>query len=80
LLDLAIQANNVQVFLGEETARLAGCNVSLVAAGYRDEEGAPGGAVGIIGPQRMDYSLMVPLVGATAGAMSAALAKKRDPS
>jgi heat-inducible transcriptional repressor len=79
LLDLAILANNVQVFLGEET-RMAGCPVSLVAAGYRDEEGAPGGAVGIIGPQRMDYSFVVPLVGATAGAMSAALAKKRDPS
>jgi heat-inducible transcriptional repressor len=80
LLDLAMEANNVQVFLGEETARMAGANVSLVAAGYRDEEGAPGGAVGIIGPQRMDYSFVVPLVGATAGAMSAALAKKRDPS
>ena len=80
LLDLAIEANNVQVFLGEETARMAGCNVSLVAAGYRDEEGGPGGAVGIIGPQRMDYSFVVPLVGATAGAMSAALAKKRESS
>jgi heat-inducible transcriptional repressor len=77
LLDLAILANNVQVFLGEET-RMAGCRVSLVAAGYRDEEGGPGGAVGIIGPQRMDYSFVVPLVGATAGAMSAALAKKRE--
>lgn len=80
LLDLAIRADNVQVFLGEDTERMAGCNVSLVAAGYRDEEGGPGGAVGIIGPQRMDYTLMVPLVGATAGAMSAALAKKRDAS
>ena len=80
LLDLALQTNNVQVFLGEETAKMAGCNVSLVAAGYRDEEGGPGGAVGIIGPQRMDYSFVVPLVGATAGAMSAALAKKRESS
>jgi len=80
LLDRAIEADNVQVFLGEETARVAGCPVSLVAAGYRDEEGAPGGAVGIIGPQRMDYSFVVPLVGATAGAISAALAKKRDAS
>jgi hypothetical protein len=28
----------------------------------------------------MDYSFVVPLVGATAGAISAALAKKRDAS
>jgi transcriptional regulator of heat shock response len=55
-----------------------GCAVSLVAAGYRDEDGAPGGALGIIGPQRMDYPFVVPLVGATADAMSGALAKKRD--
>jgi len=80
LLDRAITADHVQVFLGEETSRMVGCPVSLVAARYRDEEGEPGGAVGIIGPQRMDYPFVVPLVGATADAMTAALAKKRDSS
>lgn len=78
LLDQAIVANRVNVFLGEETQRMVGCSVSLVAAGYRDEDGAPGGAVGIIGPQRMDYPFVVPLVGATAEAMTAALSKKRE--
>ena len=80
LLDRAIIADQVQVFLGEETSRMVGCPVSLVAARYRDEEGEPGGAVGIIGPQRMDYPFLVPLVGATADAMTAAFAKKRDAS
>ncbi len=78
LLDLAIAADHVQVFLGEETNRMVGCPVSLVAARYRGEEGEPGGALGIIGPQRMDYAFVVPLVGATADAMSAALARKRE--
>ncbi len=78
LLDQAILADRVNVFLGEETRQMVGYPVSLVAAGYRDEDGAPGGAVGIIGPQRMDYQFVVPLVGATAGAMTAALSKKRD--
>jgi heat-inducible transcriptional repressor len=78
LLDQAIIADRVNVFLGEETQRMVGCSVSLVAAGYRDEDGAPGGAVGIIGPQRMDYPFVVPLVGATADAMTAALSKKRE--
>jgi heat-inducible transcriptional repressor len=78
LLDQAILADRVNVFLGEETRRMVGCSVSLVAAGYRDEDGAPGGAVGIIGPERMDYPFVVPLVGATADAMTVALAKKRE--
>jgi heat-inducible transcriptional repressor len=80
LLDLAIEANRVNVFLGEETSKLVGCAVSVVAAGYRDEDGVPGGAVGIIGPHRMDYPFVVPLVGATADAMTAALARKHKPS
>jgi heat-inducible transcriptional repressor len=79
LLDQAIVADRVNVFLGEEMRRKVGCPVSLVVASYRDEDGAPGGAVGIIGPERMDYPFLVPLVGATAGAMTAALSKKRDP-
>lgn len=78
LLDQAIIADRVNVFLGEDTRRTVGYPVSLVAAGYRDEDGEPGGAVGIIGPQRMDYPFVVPLVGATAEAMTAALSKKRD--
>lgn len=80
LLDQAIFSDNVQVFLGEQMSQMVGCPVSLVAARYSDEEGEPGGAVGLIGPQRMDYPFVVPLVGATANAMSAALAKKREPS
>ncbi|MGC4093408.1 MAG: heat-inducible transcriptional repressor HrcA [Polyangiaceae bacterium] len=78
LLDQAINAERVNVFMGEDTRRMVGCAVSLVAAGYRDEDGTPGGALGIIGPQRMDYPFVVPLVAATADAMTSALAKKRD--
>jgi heat-inducible transcriptional repressor len=78
LLDLTLASENVRVFLGEETARMVGCPVSLVAARYHEERGEPGGAVGVIGPTRMDYPFVVPLVGATADAMSAALSRIRD--
>jgi len=78
LLDQAMNADRVNVFLGEDTRRMVGCAVSLVAVGYRDEDGTPGGALGIIGPQRMDYPFLVPLVGATGDAMTVALSKKRD--
>jgi heat-inducible transcriptional repressor len=80
LLDRTVDANNVQVFLGEEMRRAVGYPVSVVAAPYHGEDGRPGGAVGVIGPTRMDYPVVVPLVGATADAMSAALARSRDGS
>lgn len=79
LLDRTLATERVQVFLGEETTQTVGVPVSVVAAAYHDEDGRPGGALGIIGPTRMDYPVVVPLVGATADAMSAAFARSREP-
>ena len=79
LLDRTLASTHVNVFLGEETEQMVGFPVSLVAAPYQEEGGEPGGAVGVIGPTRMDYPFVVPLVGATANAMSAAIARIRDP-
>jgi heat-inducible transcriptional repressor len=77
LLDRALASDNVQVFLGEETRETAGYPVSVVAASFR-EDGRVGGAVGVLGPTRMDYPSVVPLVGATADAVSAALTRNRE--
>lgn len=78
LLDRALVTDRVQVFLGEETGSAVGYPVSLVAARYQ-ERGEPGGAVGVIGPTRMDYPFVVPLVAAAAEAMSAAIARIQEP-
>jgi len=78
LLDRTLASEEVRVFLGEETAQMVGCPVSLVAARYHEEDGEPCGALGVIGPTRMDYPFVVPLVGATADAMSAALSRIRE--
>jgi heat-inducible transcriptional repressor len=76
LLDRTLASRRVQVFLGQETSEAMGVPVTVVAAPY-ERDGRPGGVVGIIGPTRMDYPFVVPLVGATADAMSAALARPR---
>jgi heat-inducible transcriptional repressor len=76
LLDEIMEARRVQVLLGGETEDTVGYPVSLIAAPY-DEDGRPGGAVGIIGPTPMDYPTLIPMVRATAEAMSAALSKGR---
>jgi heat-inducible transcriptional repressor len=78
LLDRTLASDRVQVFLGEETTSAVGYPVSVVATRYQ-ERGGPAGAVGVIGPTRMDYPLVVPLVAAAAEAMSTALARSQEP-
>lgn len=75
LLQRMMETQQVQVALGDETSEIG--SVSLVAAPYQ-EGNRTSGALGVIGPTRMDYSAVVPLVGATANAMSAALTRARD--
>jgi heat-inducible transcriptional repressor len=74
LIDSALASDNVRVFLGEEAAQAVGCPVSVVAAPFRAED-ERAGALGIIGPARMDFPFVVPRVSAAAAAISAALAK-----
>jgi heat-inducible transcriptional repressor len=75
LIDSALASDNVRVFLGEEAAQAVGCPVSVVAAPFRDDDGERTGALGVIGPARMDFPFVVPRVSAAAEAISAALAK-----
>jgi heat-inducible transcriptional repressor len=75
LLDRTLESKRVQVFLGGDVSGESELPLSLVAAPYRTQTGEPGGAVGVIGPTRMDYSVVVPLVGATAEAVARALAR-----
>lgn len=70
LLDATITAGGAAVVVGSEAGNLGGGQLSIVGAAYTDH-GQRAGALGIIGPTRMDYPKVVPLVTATANAMSA---------
>ncbi|MFT3766741.1 MAG: heat-inducible transcriptional repressor HrcA [Minicystis sp.] len=74
LLDRTLAAGAVTVFVGSETGDLGGGELSLVVAPYADR-GRVAGTVGVIGPTRMDYAKLMPLVDATATALSEALAR-----
>ena len=69
LLDATVDARKTAVFLGREGGELGGGELALISASYR-RQGHSQGAIGIIGPTRMDYPKVVPLVTATASAMS----------
>lgn len=66
VLSLVDEADGVQIFIGasNELFRLAGC--SMVVSSYRDSRRCIIGAIGVIGPTRMNYSRIIPMVDYTA--------------
>ena len=78
LLDATLNAKSTAVVVGREAGDLAGGQLSIVGASYRNQDGRTTGSVGIIGPTRMDYPKLVPLVTATANAMSSLIDRAND--
>lgn len=72
LLDKTVAAGAVTVFVGSETGELGDGQLSLIVAPYA-ENGQIAGAVGVLGPTRMDYAKVMPLVDAAAAAMTDAV-------
>ncbi len=74
LLDVSNRAEGVQIFIGGESgiAQLDEC--SVIAASY-EVDGRIVGSVGVIGPTRMAYERMIPIVDITAKLLSSALSK-----
>lgn len=72
LMESCARAPGVRLFIGEESgfAALDGCSVVTASYGV---QGRVLGAVGVIGPTRMAYERVIPVVQATAGLLSDAL-------
>jgi len=77
LLDATMEARGTTVVVGSEAGELGGGQLSIVGANYTDH-GRTAGTVGVIGPTRMDYPKVVPLVTATANAMSAYIERANE--
>lgn len=65
LLDRTLSAPGICVFIGSEASLSNLDDISVVAASYGGEE-RPLGTIGVIGPSRMNYSKVIPLVDFTA--------------
>jgi heat-inducible transcriptional repressor len=74
LLDRTLTAPGICVFIGAEANLADLTDVSVVAAPY-GAEGRPLGTIGVIGPARMNYSRVIPLVDFTAEMIGEALTK-----
>lgn len=66
LLDLARDAEATRIFIGSENRLFALSGSSVIASPYRDREGRVVGVVGVIGPTRLNYARVVPMVDFTA--------------
>jgi heat-inducible transcriptional repressor len=72
LLDAAQRAQGVQLFIGEESGLVPLDECSVVTAPY-EVEGEVIGTLGVIGPTRMAYERVIPIVDITARLLSSAL-------
>ena len=66
LLDAAREAQATRIFIGAENRLFALSGSAVIASPYRDREGRVIGVVGVIGPTRLNYARLVPMVDFTA--------------
>jgi heat-inducible transcriptional repressor len=66
LLETAREADSTRVFIGSENRLFALSGSSVIASPYRDRDGKVVGVVGVIGPTRLNYARVVPMVDFTA--------------
>ncbi len=74
ILDVSLRGQGVQIFIGGESGVTPPEEVSVVAAPYR-YAGEIVGTVGVIGPTRMAYDRVIPIVDITAKLLSSALSQ-----
>lgn len=75
LLDQCLAADGIQIFIGEESGYRVFDGCSLVTSPY-SAEGEVLGVLGVIGPTRMEYDRVIPIVDLTAKLLGAALNKQ----
>jgi heat-inducible transcriptional repressor len=62
ILENTINAQGVQIFIGSQNFLFKHSGLSMVMAPYKNNEQKIIGAIGVVGPTRIDYAKIVPLV------------------
>ncbi|OYY97045.1 MAG: heat-inducible transcriptional repressor HrcA, partial [Methylophilales bacterium 16-45-7] len=77
LLDNSQRAEGIQIFIGGESGYLPLDECSMVTAPY-EADGQVVGTLGVIGPTRMAYERVIPIVDVTAKLLSNALSSNQN--
>jgi heat-inducible transcriptional repressor len=75
--DLLVRAENaegVRIFIGSENKLFSLSGSSTIISPYRDSKGGIVGVIGVIGPTRLNYARIIPMVDYTARIVSKLLA------
>ena len=75
-LDQSLRAQGVQIFIGHESGYQILDDCSIVTAPYGSDDTVVG-VLGVIGPTRMAYERIIPIVDMTAKILGAALNSRR---
>lgn len=70
LLDSAREGSATRIFIGSENKLFSLSGSSVIAAPYHGSDGRMVGVVGVIGPTRLNYARIVPMVDFTAQSLS----------
>lgn len=70
LLELAESSDGVRIFIGAESGLFGASGVSMVVAPARGSDDRIVGAIGVIGPTRINYGRIIPVVDYTARAIA----------
>ncbi len=77
LLERCVSADGVQIFIGRESGYDALDDCSLVTAPY-EMDGKVLGVLGVVGPKRMEYARVIPIVDVTSRLLSAAFSGRKQ--
>jgi heat-inducible transcriptional repressor len=75
LLESVREAEATRIFIGSENRLFALSGSSVIASPYRDREGRVVGVLGVIGPTRLNYARVVPMVDLTARSLGKLIAR-----
>jgi heat-inducible transcriptional repressor len=78
LLEASIEGDGVQIFIGAENDLFQASGCSLVLSPFENSHGDVIGAMGVIGPTRINYGRIIPMVDYTAKMISRLLEGKED--
>jgi heat-inducible transcriptional repressor len=70
LLESALAGTATKIFIGSENKLFSLSGSSVIAAPYRAGDGSVVGVVGVIGPTRLNYARVIPMVDFTAQTLS----------
>ncbi len=78
LLELAAEGDGVRIFIGSENRLFSLSGSSIVAAPYANAQGKIVGVIGVLGPTRLNYARIIPMVDHTAKVVGRLLGLMHD--